>query len=271
MDITPENLTPAGEKDYVIAVALAYYGEKDIGRARSRLETLKPGMNLPNYVNGYGPDIRQEDGGPSLRMRSIYQLALDLSDGALDITGLELLEEDEQEEVLPEPTSTPEEESALPAEPETFNETQPTSPVAEETEEDSGDAIAEDLTPPDLTPAELAINEQPFQLAERLNFCDQNLSQQLQVQVFDQNGVSLQGVKIYIQWDGGSETFFTGLYPEIDDGYADYAMNGEVVYQLQVGGTSLFIEDIESNLCQLDDGTTYLGGVWLKFQPQAES
>lgn len=271
VDITPESLTPEGEKDYVIAVALSYYAEKDIGRARSRLETLNPEMNLPNYVNGYGPDIRQEDGGPSLRMRSIYQLAVDLSDGALSIDGLELLEED-TEEPLPEQNPTPEEESAVPdVLDESQAETEVANPVNEMAEEDDGEVIAEFETPPDPTPAELAVNKQPFQLAERLNFCDQNLSQQLQVQVFDQNGVALQGVPIYIQWAGGSETFFTGLYPEIDDGYADYAMSDAVVYQLQVGGTSLFIEDIESNICQLDDGTTYLGGVWLKFQPQAES
>lgn len=272
VDITPKQLTDEAMEDYVSAVALSYYAEKDLGRARARLETIESTMTLPLFVNSFGSNIRSEDGGPSLRMQSVYWLAYDLSDGTIDLTGLDLLDEDTEEDA-PTEEPAPDEESVLPTEqPLVEVETAPTTEeLSEEEIEPVGEVVTEDLVQPAPTPVAIAVNDQPFQLAERLNFCDQNLAQQLQVEVLDDDGVPLQGVQIYVQWDGGGETFFTGLYPEIGDGYADFAMAENVIYQLQVGGTSLFIEDIQSNVCTLDDGTSYLGGVWLKFRPQAES
>ena len=273
VDITPESLTFEDQKEYVSAVALCYDAEKDIGRARARLEKLNPELPLPNFVNQFGTHVRADDNGPSHRMLSVYYLAIDLSDGAIEIEGLEDYI-DQKEEEAPAEESEPEEESALPtATLQSIAEVQATEDPQEtaEVDEEEAEPIAEDLTPPDPVAVEIDVNEQPFQLAERLNFCDQNLAQQLQVEVLDDDGVPLQGVQVFIQWDGGSETFFTGLYPEISDGYADYAMLDAVTYQLQVGGTSLFIEDIEANRCELDDGSSYLGGVWLKFRPESES
>ncbi len=271
VDITPKNLNAEGQLHYVSAVALAYDAEKDLGRARARLEVLEPSMTLPLYVKGFGIHVRTEDGGPSPRMLAVYYLAIDLSDGVIEIDGLEEFLAEDEEEAVPAEEPTPVEESKLPTATQPLADTQPTeAAIAESGETEEVEPIAEDLTPPDLIVAEVMINDQPFQLAERLNFCDQILSQQLQVEVLDDDGVPLQGVQVFIQWDGGSETFFTGLYPEINDGYADFAMTGEVIYQLQVGGTSLFIEDIRANACTLDDGTTYIGGVWLKFEPESE-
>ena len=272
VDITPESLTFEDQKEYVSAVALCYDAEKDIGRARVRLESMKPELPLPNFVNQFGTHVRADDNGPSHRMLSVYYLAIDLSDGAIEIEGLE--DYIDQKEDAPVEESEPEEESALPTPTlQSLAEVQPTEVLEETAEVDDEETapIAEDLTPPDPVAVAINVNEQPFQLAERLNFCDQSLAQQLQVEVLDDDGVPLQGVKVFIQWDGGSETFFTGLYPEISDGYADFDMRDAVTYQLQVGGTSLFIEDIEANRCELDDGSSYLGGVWLKFQPESES
>ena len=274
-DAVPRMLDEDSQNDYVVAIALAYYAEKDLGRAEARLAELEIDMNIPNYLNGLGATIRTEDGGPSLRMYAVQKLAHDLSDGVITIEGLdEFFEEEDTPTQEDQPTEEPE--SAVPETPTQQPAAQQptsTSPAAAETDEDSDETETEEAaqveTPPEPTPAAIAASNQPFQLAERLNFCDQNLSQQLQVQVMDADGVPLQGVSIFIQWDGGSETFFTGLYPEIDDGYADYAMTQELTYQLQVGETSLFIEDIRTETCELDDGTTYQGGVWLLFEPQS--
>jgi hypothetical protein len=274
VDITPENLTEEDQWDYVAVVSLAYYAEKDLGRARTRLESIGQEMPLPLFVKEIGIQARSQDSGISVRKTAISQLAFDLSDGTIDIEGLEEYLNVETEESAPVEETEPEEESVLPtATLQTLAEVQPTEEVEGPSDnvEEEGEPIAEDLTPPDPAAVTVDVNEQPFQLAERLNFCDQKLAQQLQVEVLDDDGVPLQGVQVFIQWDGGSETFFTGLYPEINDGYADFAMNGDVTYQLQVGGTSLFIEDIATNTCDLDDGSSYLGGVWLKFQPESES
>ncbi|MEE4193779.1 MAG: hypothetical protein V2J07_01140 [Anaerolineae bacterium] len=271
VDITPASLTFEDQKEYVSAVALCYDAEKDIGRARARLEMMEPSLPLPNFVNQFGSHVRADDNGPSHRMLSIYYLAIDLSDGAIQLEGLEEYLNQDEEEASPVEETEPEEESALPTATLEMAATQPTQTMSEESSGEESEPITEDLTPPDPVAQTVEVNDQPFQLAERLNFCDQNLAKQLQVEVLGDDGVPLQGVQIFIQWDGGTETFFTGLYPEINDGYADFDMTGEIIYQLQVGAESLFVDNIQGNLCELGDGTTYFGGVWLKFRPESES
>jgi hypothetical protein len=272
VDITPKQLTDEAQKDYVSAIALAYYAENDLGRARARLEEIEPDTTLPLFVNGFGSQIRSEDAGPSLRVLTLYWLASDLSGGTLEIVGLEEWMEQQspsEEEAAPEEEAEPESSVQEPVASAEQPQTPTTEPTAEELAMQEEIPIAEVLTPPDETSAVIVLNEQPFQLAERLNFCDQALAQQLQVEVLNEDGVPLAGVQVFLQWGDGNETLFTGLYPEISSGYADYAMAGDVVYQLRVGEVSLFIEDIAVSQCQLADGTTYLGGVWLQFQAES--
>ena len=268
-DTTPAMLEKAARNDYIIAIAMAHYGTPDIGRARARLQTLGVESDLALMMKTLVIEIR-EDSGFSQVVEALHKLSSDLSDGALFREEIEIL--------VPEGEETPEPTDQSDFTPTYIDEAQPVS-GGQQTDDQSEvgevgsepDELAEDFLQPPENQAVLAmtINDQPFRLAERLTFCDRSLSSQLEVVVTDETGQGLKGVPILIQWADGTETFYTGLYGEINAGYADYALQEGEVYQLQVGRTSIFVEDVKANICREDDGTLFSGGIRLVFEPHS--
>ncbi|MHB1384737.1 MAG: hypothetical protein ACYCYC_10445 [Bellilinea sp.] len=86
----------------------------------------------------------------------------------------------------------------------------------------------------------------------------------LQVEVRDSSGEPVPGVQINIAWDGGLDTFFTGLKPAIGAGYADFQMTPGVMYSLRVGSSET-LNDLVAPECQGENGGTFTGGVKLVF------
>jgi hypothetical protein len=103
----------------------------------------------------------------------------------------------------------------------------------------------------------------PFVLDNQIQVCNPNLAES-QIQVFINNaaGQGVPGVEIIITWDGGQETFFTGLKPEIDVGYADYVMTPEEVYTLQVSGGGQLISGLTSPECEDSSTGQRYWGSW---------
>jgi hypothetical protein len=267
-ETTPAMLDEDPRNDYIIAIAMAHYGTPDIGRARARLQTLELEDDVTFMLKTLVIDIR-EDSGFTQVVEALNILASDLSDGALFREEIEIL--------VPEGEETPEPTDESDFTPTYIDEAQPVS--GEQQTDDQNEAaevgndpddLAEDFLQPPENQVVLAMtnHDQPFRLAERLTFCDRSLSSQLEVVVTDETGQGLKGVPILIQWADGTETFYTGLYGEIDAGYADYTLQEGEVYQLQVGRTSLFVEDVKANICREDDGTLFSGGIRLVFEPQ---
>ena len=107
----------------------------------------------------------------------------------------------------------------------------------------------------------------PFALAGQETVCDPNLPEGLlQIMVLNSNRRQVAGVEIDITWDGGSEGFFTGLKPELGNGYADYVMAPEVIYSIQLARGSDVARGISAPTCQSQNGETFLGGIKLTFQ-----
>jgi len=73
-------------------------------------------------------------------------------------------------------------------------------------------------------------------------------------------------VEIDITWDGGKEAFFTGLKPELGNGYADYSMAPAITYSVQLARGSDVALGITAPTCQSSAGETFLGGIKLTFQ-----
>jgi len=69
-----------------------------------------------------------------------------------------------------------------------------------------------------------------------------------------------------IAWPGGQENFFTGLKPEVGDGYADFVMQEGFSYTLRLATDSETASDLSIPPCQKKDGTAYAGGIILVFQ-----
>jgi hypothetical protein len=107
----------------------------------------------------------------------------------------------------------------------------------------------------------------PFALSGQETICDPNLPNGLlQVVVLSSNRRQIAGVEIDITWDGGKEQFFTGLKPELGNGYADYSMTPDITYSIQLARGSDVALGIVPPTCQSPSGETFLGGIKLTFQ-----
>jgi hypothetical protein len=108
---------------------------------------------------------------------------------------------------------------------------------------------------------------EPFALAGQETICDSNLPDGLlQVLVLNSNRRQLAGMEIVITWDGGKEQFFTGLKPELGNGYADYTMTPNTTYSIQLARGSDVALGITAPTCQAPNGESFLGGIKLTFQ-----
>ena len=107
----------------------------------------------------------------------------------------------------------------------------------------------------------------PFKLTGQETICDSNLPDGLlQVVVLSSNRRQIAGVEIVITWDGGKEQFFTGLKPELGNGYADYTMTPDITYSVQLARGSDVALGITAPTCQSSTGESFLGGIKLTFQ-----
>jgi len=107
----------------------------------------------------------------------------------------------------------------------------------------------------------------PFTLTGQETICDSNLPDGLlQVLVLNSNRRQLAGVEIVITWDGGKEQFFTGLKPELGNGYADFIMTTDTTYTIQLARGSDVALGITAPTCQTSSGEAFLGGIKLTFQ-----
>lgn len=107
----------------------------------------------------------------------------------------------------------------------------------------------------------------PFTLTAQDSICDTNLPDGLlQVLVLNPNRRQLPGMEIVITWDGGGEQFFTGLKPELGNGYADYSMTPNVTYTVQLASGSDVATGLTPPTCQAPSGESYFGGIKLTFQ-----
>ena len=97
--------------------------------------------------------------------------------------------------------------------------------------------------------------------------CDADLPPGLlQVVVQDADRKPVPGAEIIISWQGGQESFFTGLKPELGDGYADYAMQEGVTYSLRLALDSETADGLSIPACESSDGSPFDGGISLVFR-----
>lgn len=107
----------------------------------------------------------------------------------------------------------------------------------------------------------------PFTLTAQDSICDTNLPDGLlQVLVLNSNRRQMPGMEIVITWEGGGEQFFTGLKPELGNGYADYSMTPNMIYTVQIASGSDVAAGLTPPTCQAPSGESYFGGIKLTFQ-----
>lgn len=241
---------------YRSAIAAAYAANPDLARAQARLALLED-ANSVEALNAQAQRMLAS-GEPFQQTDQLVVLALALDDGPAG-----------------SPTTAPETaKTAVGSEIQlTSTETLPPPPA------DVPILLTETQQPADLTPtAEIVSTPRPtqtavptlgapFTLTGEETICDANLPDGLlQIMVLSPNRRQMAGVKVIITWDGGEEQFFTGLKPEMGNGYADYIMSPGVVYSIQLGVGSDIAAELTPSTCQTPSGQTFLGGIKLTFQ-----
>ena len=107
----------------------------------------------------------------------------------------------------------------------------------------------------------------PFSLIAQDAVCDTTFPEGLlQILVFSSNRRQVTGAKIIVSWENGEDQFFTGLKPEIGNGYADFVMSPNVTYALRLAAGSDIAEGLIAPTCQTPSGEAFLGGIKLTFQ-----
>lgn len=117
----------------------------------------------------------------------------------------------------------------------------------------------------------LIVTPQPqsdFVLASINTFCDTELSGIIEVFVQDFGGDGIPGQAVRVRWDGGEDTFFTGLKPERGPAYADFQMEAGKGYIIEMPGRSdPSSQPLNAAPCATDNGDEAVTSFRVVFRP----
>jgi hypothetical protein len=117
---------------------------------------------------------------------------------------------------------------------------------------------------PTLTPS--PTQGAPFVILSLDESCDPNGERGLlMVEVRNKKRQPIEGQEIIISWSSGEESFFTGLKPEVSDGYADFQMQPNTIYSVRLASGGEPANDLAAPICN-QDGEEFLGQIQLIYQ-----
>ena len=255
VDASPAILREDFKDQYRSVISASYASTHDLPRARTRLELLGD----PDTIGELSAQAQRmlAAGEAFNRVRDLAQLATDLQQGYPSIS-------------IKATPFTPVIDTAA-AETSFVEEYIPTETTAIQ----AATLIIEGtpLTPPPVTFTPrptftpVPVPGAPFTLVGQDTVCDPSLSRGLlQVMFMDSRRKQVPGIKIIIAWANGENQFFTGLKPELGNGYADFLMQQDVAYSLRVVEGGSFVPNISAPTCTDPNGAPYLGGLLLTFQ-----
>ena len=251
INTVPNTLRTDFKDQYRIQIAASYSATHDLTRAKSRLELL--GDASPIQALTAQAQRMLASGQPFDIVQQVAVLADDLQAGVANVSPTPKTEPIARVE---SPTSTP-------AAPLSGTET----PQASPTIEIINTTLPLDTITPRPTQTLTPTAGAPFILLSNDKVCNSNLTDGLmQISVVDSRHHQLPGIEIIITWDGGEEHFFTGLKPEIANGYADYMMQTNVTYTVRIAKSGTPIPNLVAPACTDSSGQKYTGGLHLTFQ-----
>ncbi|HEC22143.1 MAG TPA: hypothetical protein ENI95_04405 [Chloroflexi bacterium] len=247
VNIAPSQLTSADQQAYILLISEAYLHDGDLERARERLATL--GIRDVAQAVAVQADSAFLAGADTLQIRALTTLAeaLGAQPMAADIfSGT----------IAPTPVAG----SAIP--------TATSETVPSPTPSPSPTPIS--ITP---TPTPLIVVETELELIGRNVICDDEYPAGLiEIYVSTEFGRGIPAVEVQVMWEGGEDTFYTGLKPEVNPGYADFQMEPGQVYTVTLVGLSEPVVGIDSSDCFTGSGQISTPTYQLFFAPpQGES
>ncbi len=222
-DNEPWQLTADAKADFVVAIMLRYSQDGDVGRAVQSLIDLRlsgdPIQTVADMAcslasTGYANNV---SGVRAIRaMMSFYQPqgrtgCADSLIPADNVAATDVIE-------ITVPTNTPT--LAPPA-------TKTPTPLRP----------AGGSPTPALVIVPTSAPQSDFIYVNATTFCDANASGMIEVYVYAVNGATgIPGQAIRVRWDGGESIFFTGLKPERGAAYADFQMEADRSYIVDMPG-----------------------------------
>ncbi|HLC05115.1 MAG TPA: hypothetical protein VJK02_18945 [Anaerolineales bacterium] len=233
-DTSPASLRSDFRSDYLALIAVAFDGTGDLERARARL-ALFPDV-LPADTLAALAQQRLAQGRPGPEVSALARLASALSGN---------------------PAGTP-------------GKTQTLASTRLATSTSTPTRFPTSTRRPQLTRIPTATPGSPFKLESEETVCDARLAEPLiQVRVLDASGNEVSGVEILVVWDTGQDQFFTGLKPELGEGYGDFTMTPGTTYTVQLAQADIPVTGIQSEECTDERGETFAGSWLLVFvQPE---
>lgn len=245
-DTEPSTLRAADKDAYRSLIARTYLVEADSSRALMRLALLGDDYPADKLVSQAQTLLAK--GGSQQEARAMALLAAALSQPGLVIT----------------PLSAPAQSTPITTVVSTRSLLTPTN---------SPTQVLATATPfvtytPRPTATPRPTQGPPYKLLDQQEICESADDPSLiQVIVQDAQGNPVAGVKIEITMENSAPAyFFTGLYPEISAGYADYQILPEMTYSLRVGEGGQLINGLQAPQCSGSGGKNYPGSLKLTFR-----
>lgn len=223
VDTAPWQLSRQGQADYVVAVMLAYAQDSDLSRAVTRLLELRvPGDPIQHVAEvacdlartGY---VAEPGGDRAIRaMMTFYQLQG--RSGCAD-------------QLMPGvPQPSPTFDLVIAATP-----TLPPPPTKTNTPEGFIDGPT---ATPTVRVAPTVAPQQRFTVVRLERFCDADFAATIEVYVQETGGTPLPGQRVRVRWDDGESIFITGVKPGRGRDYADFTMEPDISYTVDMPGLS---------------------------------
>ncbi len=231
----PWQLSEADREDYVIAVALSYTANQDLALAFDRLRALRPSQDVWSLVADIacnriktGQVVTNNDIRVIRALEGLYrpQGASGCADGQY-------------------PTPAPVTLSA-PVASATPSPTLPPPPTKTPTPPRPTDIPQMGTIIPTRTPPSGG-----YVLSRLESFCNPAASGVIEIRVYDRLGQGVPGVRVSVTWSGNErDSFFTGLKPEREAGYADFQMTEGRTYTVMVPGLTGDPRSVEAVPCE---------------------
>jgi hypothetical protein len=233
-DIRPAQLSKTGQRNYLIALSLAYARDHDLLQAANRLNDL--GQDWQALADTACEMAQSGDARTSTGLLAIRGM-VDLASSQGRAGCASSLIQAATATAVPQATVTPPTPTRV--------------PVASKTP-----TLGPTFTPEALLPTFTPTPSGDFGIALTESLCDAQLQGVIEIVVRDLDDTGIAAVSVEVSWTDGNETFFTGLKPERDPGYADYTMKSGETYQVMLPGLSERTRRLQAGDCTTKDGKT---------------
>ncbi len=246
----PAQLAPEPRGRYMGAIALSFANDSDLSRTINRLLTIT-GQRQPfqDMADTACEMVQRGLANSNVGFREIRSMVtlyqLQGAEGCADeIVLASAPPTDDPVIVLPTPT---------PAPPATKTPTVPPTRFPTPTVQ---------VAIPTVPPA------QSYTLINIATFCDPDASGIIEVYVQNFNGTGIPGQPVRVRWEDGDDTFYTGLKPERGAAYADFQMQPDTVYTVQMPDRSApSNQQLEAVPCTTENGQTARTSYRVVFRP----